>query len=54
MEFSEFNLDERLLSGIQSTGYVNCTPVQQQVQIHYVLTDKDRTCLYPGFHLLQK
>ena len=31
MEFSEFNLDERLLSGIQSTGYVNCTPVQQQV-----------------------
>lgn len=31
MEFREFNLDERLLSGIQSTGYVNCTPVQQQV-----------------------
>lgn len=31
MEFREFNLDSRLMEGIQSAGYVNCTPVQEQV-----------------------
>ncbi|MCQ2610217.1 MAG: DEAD/DEAH box helicase [Treponema sp.] len=31
MNFSEFNLDERLAQGIQSAGYVTCTPVQEQV-----------------------
>lgn len=31
MEFREFNLDSRLMEGIQNAGYVNCTPVQEQV-----------------------
>lgn len=31
MKFSEFNLDSKLLEGIQSTGYENCTPVQEKV-----------------------
>ncbi len=31
MDFVEFNLDERLLKGIEAAGYVNCTPVQEQV-----------------------
>lgn len=31
MEFRDFNLDSRLMEGIQSAGYVNCTPVQEQV-----------------------
>lgn len=31
MCFSEFTLDERLLKGIEAAGYINCTPVQQQV-----------------------
>ena len=31
MDFTEFSLDERLLKGIEAAGYVNCTPVQEQV-----------------------
>lgn len=31
MDFTEFSLDERLLKGITDAGYVNCTPVQEQV-----------------------
>ena len=31
MDFTEFSLDERLLNGIAEAGYVNCTPVQEQV-----------------------
>ena len=31
MNFTEFSLDERLLKGIEAAGYVNCTPVQEQV-----------------------
>ncbi len=31
MCFSEFTLDERLQKGIEAAGYINCTPVQQQV-----------------------
>ena len=31
MDFVEFNLDERLLKGIEAAGYVCCTPVQEQV-----------------------
>ncbi|MCR5620516.1 MAG: DEAD/DEAH box helicase [Treponema sp.] len=31
MKFTEFSLDERLLKGIEGAGYVDCTPVQEQV-----------------------
>ncbi|MCR5063174.1 MAG: DEAD/DEAH box helicase [Treponema sp.] len=31
MDFTEFGLDERLLKGIEASGYVTCTPVQEQV-----------------------
>ena len=31
MNFTEFDLDERLLKGIEAAGYVTCTPVQEQV-----------------------
>ena len=31
MDFKEFNLDERLLKGIDAAGYEVCTPVQEQV-----------------------
>ena len=31
MDFTEFGLDERLMKGIEAAGYVNCTPVQEQV-----------------------
>ncbi len=31
MNFTDFSLDERLLKGIEAAGYVNCTPVQEQV-----------------------
>jgi ATP-dependent RNA helicase RhlB len=31
MDFIEFGLDERLMKGIEAAGYVNCTPVQEQV-----------------------
>ncbi len=31
MDFVNFNLDERLQKGIEAAGYVNCTPVQEQV-----------------------
>ena len=31
MDFVEFGLDERLLKGIEASGYVSCTPVQEQV-----------------------
>lgn len=31
MDFKDFGLDERLLKGIEAAGYVNCTPVQEQV-----------------------
>ncbi|MGN0728201.1 DEAD/DEAH box helicase [Treponema sp.] len=31
MKFSEFSLHENLASGIEGAGYVDCTPVQEQV-----------------------
>lgn len=31
MKFTEFNLSENLLKGIEKSGYVDCTPVQEQV-----------------------
>ncbi len=31
MNFTEFNLDGRLLEGIENAGYTNCTEVQEQV-----------------------
>ena len=31
MNFSEFNLNELLLKGLEAAGYVTCTPVQEQV-----------------------
>lgn len=31
MDFKEFGLDEKLMSGIEAAGYVSCTPVQEQV-----------------------
>ena len=31
MDFTEFNLDERLLKGLEDAGYTNCTEVQEQV-----------------------
>lgn len=31
MNFTEFNLDERLLKGLENAGYTNCTEVQEQV-----------------------
>lgn len=31
MKFTEFSLDEKLLKGIEGAGYVECTPVQEQV-----------------------
>lgn len=42
MEFKEFNLDSRLMEGIQNAGYVNCTPVQEQV----IACAKDGSDLY--------
>ena len=42
MEFREFNLDSRLMEGIQNAGYVNCTPVQEQV----IACTKDGSDLY--------
>ncbi len=40
MTFQEFGFDERLLEGIESTGFVNATPVQEQV-IPHILAGKD-------------
>ena len=31
MNFSEFNLNDQLLKGLEAAGYVTCTPVQEQV-----------------------
>lgn len=31
MDFKDFNLDSRLMEGIQNAGYEKCTPVQEQV-----------------------
>lgn len=31
MNFSEFNLNESLVKGLEKAGYVTCTPVQEQV-----------------------
>ncbi len=31
MKFTDFSLDEKLLKGIESAGYVECTPVQENV-----------------------
>ena len=31
MKFTEFNLHQDLLKGIEKSGYVDCTPVQEQV-----------------------
>ena len=31
MKFTEFSLHESLLQGIEGAGYVDCTPVQEQV-----------------------
>ena len=38
MNFSEFNLNEALLKGIENASYVECTPVQEEV-----LTEKEET-----------
>ena len=40
MKFSDFNLDERLLEGIDSMGYEKATPVQEQV-MQPILDGKD-------------
>ncbi len=40
MTFKEFGLDERLLEGIEASGYENATPVQEQV-IPLILAGKD-------------
>lgn len=40
MKFTEFGLDERLLEGIDSMGYENATPVQEQVIVP-ILQGKD-------------
>lgn len=40
MTFKEFGFDERLLEGIDATGYENATPVQEQV-IPLILQGKD-------------
>ena len=40
MTFKEFGLDERLLEGIDASGYENATPVQEQV-IPLILNGKD-------------
>ncbi|WP_147634915.1 DEAD/DEAH box helicase [Treponema pectinovorum] len=31
MDYSQLNLDEKLFKGIQEAGYINCTPVQEEV-----------------------
>lgn len=40
MKFTEFGFDERLMEGIEASGYENATPVQEQV-IPLVLQGKD-------------
>jgi ATP-dependent RNA helicase RhlE len=40
LTFREFGFDERLIEGIESTGYENATPVQEQV-IPQILAGKD-------------
>lgn len=40
MTFKDFGLDERLLEGIEATGYENATPVQEQV-IPHILAGRD-------------
>ncbi len=40
MTFKEFAFDERLLEGIEATGYENATPVQEQV-IPHIMAGKD-------------
>lgn len=40
MRFSEFGFDERLLEGIESSGYETATPVQEQV-IPFILQGRD-------------
>jgi superfamily II DNA/RNA helicase len=40
LKFTEFGLDERILEGIDSMGYENATPVQEQVMIP-ILQGKD-------------
>jgi len=40
LTFKEFGLDERLLEGIEASGYENATPVQEQV-IPIILSGKD-------------
>lgn len=40
MKFSEFNLDERILKGIDKAGFVECTQVQAE-SLKYTLDGKD-------------
>lgn len=40
MKFTDFNLEERLLEGIDSMGYETATPVQEQV-MQPILDGKD-------------
>lgn len=42
MNFSEFNLNDQLLKGLEAAGYVTCTPVQEQV----LKTSQDGSDLY--------
>lgn len=40
MKFTEFNLDERILKGIEKAGFVDCTEVQAE-SLKYTLKGKD-------------
>ncbi len=40
MKFSEFNLDERILKGIEKAGFIDCTEVQAE-SLKYTLAGRD-------------
>ena len=40
MKFTDFGFDERLMEGIDASGYENATPVQEQV-IPLIMAGKD-------------
>ena len=63
MKFSEFDIEPRVQEGIAQTGYVECTPVQQQALPHALQgkdimiqsqtgTGKTAAYLIPSFHVL--
>ncbi len=64
MKFSEFDLDERVLQGIEKAGFVECTEVQEAALVHSLEgkdvlvqsqtgTGKTATFLVTIFHLLR-